>query len=501
MTSMGRVPIAAGLAILLIVYAVPGVRLGPVAPVNDEPATMPAGGSPRLVEGETSASLAVQSVTIRPTPAPQATAQHPAAVVEAPRAASWSTMFSGGSTLKIGERIKVTFFEMLDMAENQGVAADRERAQSSLHTFYQRMDLTGDYSIQPDGTITLPRLGMFAVAERVPQVVERDLAQAFQREMGSAATVTVVVTERLPIYVTGLVKNPGSYKHMPGMMALHGVALAGGVERGIATISQHIDSVRERERLQRAQTQLERLLARRARLLTDRNKTATVAAPERLVWLAGERRADELLGEEAALRSFAKSAHHAEVETHRVAVESAEAELSALRRQLPNFDEQIDLHNERLKDVQNLSAKGVVVRKDIISIKSEIADLEGRRQQALVSITQAEWRLAQATQARAKFEADGELKMMQELVHLEQEIEETETTVTAAGSIEGIMHVATGAAAREEPRSVAYEIVRRGPGGSVRKLPAEETSELEPGDVLRISIKDADKQMRASNQP
>jgi protein involved in polysaccharide export with SLBB domain len=165
-------------------------------------------------------------------------------------------MSSSSGTLKIGERIKVTFFELLDVAETQGGAADHERAQQRLHTFYQRMDLTGDYSIQPDGTISLPRLGTFGVVEKVPQAVERDLAQAFQREMGSTATVSVVVTERLPIYVTGLVRNPGSYKHTPGMMALHAVALAGGLERGISTASQQIDSLRERERLQRSQTQL-----------------------------------------------------------------------------------------------------------------------------------------------------------------------------------------------------------------------------------------------------
>ena len=432
--------------------------------------------------------------TVHPATMPKSLLHPSSAAAEGQSAATAATKPSTSSSLRVGERVKITFFEMLDVEEKQSGVTGRERAESNLHTFYQRMDLTGDYAVQPDGSIMLPRLGTFAIAGKEPQVVQAQLAVAFQREMGRTANVSVVVTERLPIYIVGPVKNPGSYKHVPGMMVLYGVALAGGFDRSLLSLSEQINRLHEHERLQKAETRLGRLLARRARLVAERDKVPTIAAPERLISLIGETRAGELVAEEAALRTLAIIANRAEAETLRLGIATAETELKGLRRQLPQFDEQVELRNGRLKDVQSLSAQGYVMRKDLISVKSDIMDFDNRREQTLVLVSQAERKLAQAEQVRAKFEVDGQLRLQQELIQVEQEIDEAGAILASAGSIAGIMEYATGAMVRDEERTVAYEIVRRDPGGT-RVLVAEETSDLEPGDVLRITMNRDGKRM------
>ena len=92
-----------------------------------------------------------------------------------------------------------------------------------------------------------------------------DLAVSFAAVTGRSANIDVKISDRLPIYVVGPVKNPGAYKYVPGMIVLHAIALAGGLDRGEGSLSSMIEGAREVERLRRASFQIKQLLARRAR--------------------------------------------------------------------------------------------------------------------------------------------------------------------------------------------------------------------------------------------
>ena len=61
---------------------------------------------------------------------------------------------------------------------------------------------------------------------------EPTLAVSFTSVIGRSANIDVKILERSPIYVVGPVKNPGAYKYVPGMIVLHALALAGGLDRG-----------------------------------------------------------------------------------------------------------------------------------------------------------------------------------------------------------------------------------------------------------------------------
>jgi hypothetical protein len=58
------------------------------------------------------------------------------------------------------------------------------------------------------------------------------LAVSFTAVIGRSANIDVKIFDRSPIYVVGPVKNPGAYKYAPGMIVLHAIALAGGLDRG-----------------------------------------------------------------------------------------------------------------------------------------------------------------------------------------------------------------------------------------------------------------------------
>jgi len=116
---------------------------------------------------------------------------------------------------------------------------------SALRGILQRPELTGEYTVQEDGTISVPLLGFIPVANRSAQQVHDDLLESFNQLLGRKGMVNILSLERAPVYVLGPVRNPGSFKYASGMTILHAIALAGGLDRGSNDPWQKIEAVRE----------------------------------------------------------------------------------------------------------------------------------------------------------------------------------------------------------------------------------------------------------------
>ncbi len=194
-------------------------------------------------------ALSDPHVVDRSAPAP---APGPAALVRLP--------------LEIGDKIKIAFYEMIDVGGNGQGGRDGAEDQNSLRTFYQRMDLGGDYLVEQDGSISIPLLGQFRAEGRALDEVRADLAASFASVIGQSANVDARIVERSPVYVVGTVRNPGAYRYVPGMIALQAIALAGGLDRKEDNLSSLVEGAREMERLRTSTLEIEQLLARRARL-------------------------------------------------------------------------------------------------------------------------------------------------------------------------------------------------------------------------------------------
>ena len=86
------------------------------------------------------------------------------------------------------------------------------------------------YLVQENGCVFLPLLGSLAVAAQTPQQVQDHLIALYKMSMGRNAKVSIVLTEREPIYIVGSIKKPGTYRYAPGMTVMHAVALSDGLE-------------------------------------------------------------------------------------------------------------------------------------------------------------------------------------------------------------------------------------------------------------------------------
>src|SRR3954468_270890 len=196
--------------------------------------------------------------------------------------------------LMTGDKLKISFYETIDVGATKHGLPDGSVTQPALRTFYQRMDVSGDYTLEQDGAISVPLLGRFQIEGRAVDDVRDELALSFTNATGRTASIDIRISDRSPVYVVGAVKSPGAYKYVPGMIVLHAIALAGGLDRGEG-VPGMVEGAREMERLRTMTLQTKQLLARRARLEAERDGASTLPVPVQLAKLAGEKTAQTLL--------------------------------------------------------------------------------------------------------------------------------------------------------------------------------------------------------------
>jgi protein involved in polysaccharide export with SLBB domain len=382
-----------------------------------------------------------------------------------------------GSRFAIGDRLTISFYERIEV-EGDRVAAERAARGKARRSFQPRTDLTGEYAVQEDGTINLPLLGAFPVADRSLKEVQADLARSFEALGGGF--VTILAVERPAVYVVGPVKASGAYKYAAGMTVLHAVALAGGFDRPVIDAWQKIESVREGAKLQGSHQRLMRLLARAAVLRAERDGKAP-AVPTRLKELAGEKDALAILVEEAALRNTTAAASRARDSALLAALDNAKAELEILQDRVAPIDEHIKLRAARVASLQDLKQRGVAPQPLVLQAHGDLTNVQERRQEALIAIALSKQRLARAEQERTKHQVDTRIGLNRELAATEQEIALAEKAASASESVLGAMPQVASA----NGVALSFEIMRRSSQG-LTALAVTSTSELQPGDLVHI---------------
>ena len=89
--------------------------------------------------------------------------------------------------------------------------------------------LSGEYTIDPSGAVSLPLAGTVKAAGSTKAQLEKSLARKFRGDYLRNPKVTVEIAAYRPIYLLGEVEKPGEYPFKPGLNALTAAALAGGL--------------------------------------------------------------------------------------------------------------------------------------------------------------------------------------------------------------------------------------------------------------------------------
>jgi len=399
---------------------------------------------------------------------------------------------SAAELLRAGDTIKVAIYELIDVdadAQAQGPGMAPTGVPASLKSYFQRMDLSGDYEVQQDGSIMLPRIGSISSSGRSLHDVREAIQSSFASTMGTPAEVNVTITKRQPVYVVGAVKNSGAYQYVAGMMVIQAISLAGGIERSPAHSAQIIDQVRGAEKLDQTRDRLKRLLVKKARLEADRDGAAQPAVTSRLQELAGVPDAERLIAAEAEILEATRRARAAQLDDLDTQITSTQQQLALLKQRGTQFDAQMQARTSRLDQLQALQQRGGVVQTSLITAQTDLSDITGRKQDFEITLAQTEQRLTTARSTRAKLETDEKLALSKDLADTVAEIADAER---ALGADALAMRTLTAMAVQEGAADIhavpLLEIIRR-TGTTRSTISADDTTELMPGDVVRVRLK------------
>jgi polysaccharide export outer membrane protein len=95
-------------------------------------------------------------------------------------------------------------------------------------TVYGEKDMSGEFKITSDGSISVPLIGVVNVLNKSPRDVEIMVADQLRDGYLKDPSVSVEVVESRPFYIMGEVRSPGSYSYVNGMNVLQAVAVSGG---------------------------------------------------------------------------------------------------------------------------------------------------------------------------------------------------------------------------------------------------------------------------------
>lgn len=347
---------------------------------------------------------------------------------------------------------------------------------------YERPDLSGEVTVRADGTVSLPLIGAFSVEGRLPMEVERDIAATLEKITGRVTTLVVDVVEWRPIYVVGAVDKPGTYAYKPHMTPLHALASAGGPYRQSALAGSRVEATREELLHLQNIEKLKSQLARRARLTAERDGKAGIEVPARLSELASQQEIETILNLERNIMAQRSQAFQQAEEGAKRKIELAGREIVLLKEQLLQAQEQVRLTKGELKDLLGLSERGMTSRPRLLETQRLVASLETSSREISASITRAELGLATAEKEKTLLAIDRRLKLEEEIRAVEEDLRASETALKASAQITGLS-IRGGTRAEI---SVKYQVIRRD-GDKQIALDVEESAELLPGDVLRVS--------------
>lgn len=354
-------------------------------------------------------------------------------------------------------------------------------------TFHERQDLSGEFRVRPDGLVSLPFVGTLQAEGKPVAQIETDIADAYYRATKQTAYVSVEVVEWRPVYVVGFVNKPGAYPFAPGIGVLHAVAIAGGTFRPAGLISP-IELSRETWQGENARHDLERALARLARVKAQRDDLEAVETPDELITLAGRERAERLMAAKERIFQFHRTAALRRANYFHRMERLARDEIDAQKKQLESLREEEVLRRKDLQETAQLRDRGLTSRTLLYNAQYGLSAHMANISEVIAEIAKAERTLAQIGRDRTAFKVQDWQNAQDKINAIEKEIEDLKRTIRTSEETARLMNGTSivPATDRLSAWNLNYRIMRRD-GNGYKTLAAAADTQLLPGDVLHVS--------------
>ena len=352
------------------------------------------------------------------------------------------------------------------------------------------LSMTGDYTVGPAGTISLPFVGEMAVAGKTTAEVANEIGDQLQQKFGliDRPDASVELAEFRPFYIGGEVQSPGRYPYVPGLTVLKAVTLAGGLRHSPELAREFINSRGSYDVLI---AQRNSLLARRARLNAEAQGQADIEFPQELQQTNTGKR---LMADETAFKNARENRLKVQLAALADLKKLLEAEIESLSKKIATQNRQIDLLQQQLANIGSLAEQGLVVRQRILSLEQQLADLQGKVLDMETASLRAKQDTSRAMQDAANLQNDHDTGVAQDRQQTEADLEQAELKIamnrdlmTEALSRDPAAALSAGSKSDAYTATMTYSITRE-KDGKQSEISADESAEVLPGDVVKAIL-------------
>lgn len=349
--------------------------------------------------------------------------------------------------------------------------------------------ITGDYTIGPSGTVSLPFIGDMPASGKTTGAIAEAIGLELQKQFGlrDRPSASVELAEFRPIYLTGDVDKPGEYPFAPGLTVVKAVSLAGGMHRSDAGQRFARDFINAKGDSDVYVRERARLLARRARLQAEIAGNSKIEMPKDLKDLPD---AGALMESESALMQTREKRLKLQLQALADLKSLLESEIESLSKKTDTQSRQLELAKQDRDKIEDLAEKGLALSTRKMQAEQRAADLEATLLDIDTNSLKAKQDISKANQDEITLQNDWEAQLAQELQNTESDLETLALKISTSQDLMSEALEQSADAARfgtnGQTANVAYSIVREVDGQS-KEIPVQENTPVLPGDLIRAT--------------
>ena len=353
---------------------------------------------------------------------------------------------------------------------------------------YDQPQLSGQFIVDGGGGILLPLVGAVSLKGLTLAEAQQLIQDRFADGVLVQPAVSVRITDYRPIFVTGNVRKPGSYRFNIGQSVKAAVAAAGGEGEPIELNFNGAmsDFITTEQRLRQLESDQAILAVRKARLEAQRDGHDNFVMP--LLVGSSNRNVNFDLAYSAENDTFSRleEAYREQVRTLQAQRPRIEAETSAVIDQIAKQKERLVIVNSRLSDLEGLFHKGLLRKEVLQNEQIEKSLVEGQ-------IFALEAQVARLRQNTGDLDLRlGDLKanyLRQTLVELQDTSQRLREVETSLGPVRRLLEVKARAVGGEVDESEYTIRISRVRDGAMVTFDVMEYTLLSPGDVVEVKLK------------
>lgn len=354
---------------------------------------------------------------------------------------------------------------------------------------YQKLDaVSGDLTVAPDRTVTVPLVGKLPVEGSDPEQLAAVIAERIKAKIGlvDLPEVTVSIASYPPIYVIGDVSTAGEFAFRPGMTVLQALALGGGQRKADAT--ENAERIRLLGTLQAAEGDILRSQAHIARFEAELSSAPEIAFPAELTGAApGSQIAQIVAQEELVFRSRIQAIKRQEDSFNELKALLL-SEIDVLIQKGKNLDAAITAKEGEFAGVKTLVDQGIATVTRRTDLETVLTSLRADRLDNITATMRARQSLSEAERNLAALQDQQKTDASTQLQAEEAKLEELRNNQSTARTLLMDMPQDEASSAPDTKPVLTYTVIRQQPQGGTEQVAADEMTVLVPGDVVKVAV-------------